>query len=326
MMDASSPGSSFRAAAQWRPREALVALWYWLRGWLFPRPGTALLNGGALSFIGFDDAASPAFEAVLPSPATPALTVLELPMDRVLLQTLKLPERVRRHLDQVIEHNLPQWSPFSADEVLVAHRAGPPTDATFDLELRYVLRAHAQPIIESMQARGMSPIALALGDRAWLSIIDKARVEKLVRQQQRMRLLTLMAVFLSLCLWLAISWRQEAQLRQIQQARHEIITQLRQVGDEVSQLRKAQGAQRFVADSARVEEIVRLLATALPASVAPGAITVERGTLRLVVAADSAETVRAALAGHTAFEKLVVERGPGDQATITAALNSAKMR
>ncbi|MGX1788168.1 hypothetical protein ACWIGM_15575 [Bosea sp. NPDC055332] len=279
-----------------------------------------------LSFIGPQDLASTAADASRTVPPKPALNVLELPIHDVLTQTLSLPERLRRHLDQAIEHNLSQWSPFSADEVLVAHRAGQTSGPTFDLDLRYVLRSQVQPIIDTLAARGIPLTAVALGDRAWLSVIDKATTDALIRRRQRVRLLSLTAVLLFFCLWLVINWRQEAELQRLQQSRFQTISQLRQIGDEIAQLRKFQDARRFVTDQAdrTLGDVVLLLAETLPPSVAPRALTVERGALRLVVPSDLAETARVALVGKAGIEKVAIERGSQDQATITAVLVSAK--
>lgn len=324
-MAAGSISTALRAAAQWQPRQALAAAWYSLRDWLTPRPEMALL-GEELSFIALQDMAPASAEASRAEQAAPALTVLELPMDRVHAQTLHLPERLRRHLDQAIEHNLSQWSPFAADEVFVAHRAGQPAGASFNLNLRYVLRSDVQPIIDALHARGISVTAVALGDRSWLSVIDKTAIGALIRRRQRVRLLSLTAVVLSICLWLVINWRLDAESQHIQQSRFQTIAQLRPIGDEIAQLRRAQDARRFVADQGgrTIGEIVLLLAEMLPPSVAPRALTVERGALRLIVSSDAAEAARAALAGKAGIEKVAIERGPQDQATITAVLVSAR--
>jgi hypothetical protein len=324
-MVAQSIGTALRAVAEWQPRQALAAAWYSLRDWLTPQPEMALLSE-ELCFITPQDIGPAVAEASRAASAEPALTVLELPMDQVLTQTLQLPERLRRHLDQAIEHNLSQWSPFSADEVLVAHRASQPAGASFNLDLRYVLRSDVQPVIDSLDARGIPLTAVALGERTWLSVIDKTAIGALIRRRQRVRLLSLTAVLLSICLWLVINWRLDAELQHIQQSRFQTIAQLRPIGDEIAQLRKVQDARRFVADQGdrTIGEAVLLLAEMLPPSVAPRALTVERGGLRLVVPSDSAETARASLAGKAGIEKVIIERGPQDQATISAVLISAR--
>lgn len=326
-MAAESISTVFRAVAQWQPRQAAATAWHSLRDWLTSRPETVLLSE-ELSFVGAEDVAWSATEAPRAASAKSAFTVLELPMEQVLTQTLNLPERLRRHLAQAVEHNLPQWSPFSADEVLVAYRPGERSGASFNLDLRYVLRSEVQPIIDTLHARGIPLTAVALGDRPWLSILDKAAIDALIQRQQRVRLLSLTAVLLAICLWLVINWRQERELQHLQQSRFQTIAQLRPIGDEIAQLRKIQDAHRFIAGAAdkTVGEVVLLLAAALPPAVAPRALTVERGTLRLVVPADLAETARAALAGKAGLENLAIKRGPQDQATITAVLVSAKAR
>lgn len=326
-MATGSLSTALRMAAQWQPRQVAAAAWYALRAWLVPRPEVALLSE-ELSFIGLQDMASTTAEAPRVVSAKPELTVLELPIDQVLTQTLKLPERVRRHLDKAIELNLSQWSPFSTDEVLVAHRAEQPSGPTFTLDLRYVLRSQVQPIVDSLHASGVSLTAVALGDRAWLSVIDKTTIDALIRRRQRVRLLSLTAVLLSFCLWLVVTWRQDIELQHIQQSRFQTIAQLRPIGDEIAQLRKVQDARRFVANQGdrTLGEVVLLLAELLPPSVAPRALTVERGVLRLVVPSDLAETARAALVGKAGIEKVAIERGPQDQATVTAVLVSAKLQ
>lgn len=323
-MAAESTSKILRVAIQWQPRQAAAAAWHSLRNWLMPRPEMALLSE-ELSFIRAQDMA-PSDAASCAVSAKSALTVLELPMDHVLAQTLNLPERLRRHLDEAIEHNLSQWSPFSADEVVVAHRAGPRSGPTFNLDLRYVLRSDVQPIIDSLHARGIPLTAIALGDRTWLSVIDNIAIDALIRRGQRIRLLSLTAMALSICLWLVVNWRQDAELQHIQYSRFQTVTQLRQIGDEITQLRKVQDARRFVADQGdrTLGEVVLLLAAMLPPSVAPRALTVERGALRLLVPSDLAETARAALVGKAGIEKVTIERGPQDQAAITAVLVSAK--
>lgn len=324
MMTARSITAVFRAMAQWQPRATMAASWHSLRDWVASRPETVLLSE-ELSFVGAKDIAGA--DAGAPR-AKSALTVLELPMEQVLTQTLTLPERLRRHLDQAVEHNLPQWSPFSAGEVLVAYRAGERSGASFNLDLRYVLRSEVQPIIDSLRLRGIPLMAVALGDRSWLSILDKTAIDALISQRQRIRLLSLTAGLLAICLWLVISGRQERELQHLQQSRFQTIAQLRSIGDEVAQLRKVQDAHRFIAGAAdkTVGEVVLLLAATLPPSVAPRALTVERGILRLVVPSDLAETARGALAGKAGLKNIAIERGSQDQSTITAILVSAKPR
>lgn len=326
-MAGGSISTALRAVAQWQPRKAVAAAWYSLRDWFVPRSEMVLL-GEEVSFIALQDIASAAAQAPRAAPAAPALTVLELPMDQVLTQTLLLPERLRRHLDQAIEHNLSQWSPFAADEVFVAHRAGQPAGASFNLNLRYVLRSDVLPMIDSLEARSIPLAAVALGERTWLSVIDKTAVGALIRRQQHIRLLSLAAVPLAICLWLVIIWRLDTELQHIQQSRFQTIAQLRPVGDEIAQLRKVQDARRFVADQSysTIGEVVLLLAEMLPPSIAPRALTVERGVLRLVVSSDVAEIVRVTLAGKAGIEKVAIERGPQEQATITAALVSARLQ
>lgn len=326
-MAAESISTVFRAVAQWQPRQAAATAWHSLRDWLASRPET-VLSSEELSFVGVEDMAWPATEAPRAASAKSEFTVLELPMEQVLTQTLNLPERLRRHLDQAVEHNLPQWSPFSVDEVLVAYRAGVRSGASFDLDLRYVLRSEVQPIIDSLRARGIPLTAVALGGRSWLSVIDKTAIAALIRRRQRVQLLSLTAVLLSICLWLVISWRQDTELQHLRQSRFQTIARLRQIGDEIAQLRKIQDAHRFIAGSAdkTVGEVVLLLAETLPPSVAPRALILERGTLRFVVPSELAETARAALAGKAGIDNVAIERGPQDHATITAVLVSAKAR
>lgn len=323
MMATRSASIFLRTAAKWRPSEAILATWCRLRDWLMPRPEAAFLSAEELEFVVPPDAAAPAAEAV---PSASRLTVVELPMDGVLTQSLLLPERIRRSLDQAIEHNLEQWSPFSAGDVLVAYRAGPRTGTNFTLDLRYTVRSDVEPILAALRAQSISPVAVALGDRAWLSIIDRAALETRVRQRRRLRLLSLTAALLFLCLWLAASWRQERQLQQIQQSRYQVIAQLRQVSDEVAQLRRSQDARHLVAEAASsaLGNATLLLATTLPASVAPIAMTVERSSLRLIVPADAAETVRAALAGRAGFENPTIERIEQNHATISVILTQGK--
>lgn len=317
--------SFLRAAPNWRPGEAVLAAWYRLHDWLMPRPEPAFLAGEKLEFVAASDVTAPTTEVV---PTASTLAVLELPMDGVLTQSLLLPERIRRCLDQAIEHNLQQWSPFSADDVMVAYRTGPRSGTTFKLDLRYVVRSHVEPILAGLRTQGISPVAVALGDRDWLSVIDRAALETRVRQRRRVRLLSLTAAILLLCLWLAAGWRQERQLQQIQQSRYQTIAQLRQVSDEVAQLRKIKDARRLVAEAAgsTVGNATVLLAATLPDSVAPISMTVERGSLRLIVPAVSAETARAALAGSADFENPIVERIDQNHATIsvTRALGKAR--
>lgn len=138
-------------------------------------PPTAFLRLESADANGMAESAPPPATTVTADPTFSDLrrlarqlpVVLVVPPSAVLVRPLELPAAAARSLASAVRFGLPQWTPFSADDVhhaarLVARSGGDADRAT--AELRLVPKSAVAPALTTLAAAGLAADVVRLGD------------------------------------------------------------------------------------------------------------------------------------------------------------------
>ena len=101
------------------------------------------------------------------------LVVLRVSPDTILTQTIAFPLAAKKRLLSAVRFGLSEWTPFNADEVILAARQTAEAEhGTIMVEARYTLKASIDQSTENWKARGFTPDVIALGESpdSWVNL------------------------------------------------------------------------------------------------------------------------------------------------------------
>lgn len=198
-------------------------------------PGYLLINGDHYELLSHPDALDQPLLQVessieaLPSALRQQLSaydplVILIPDSLVLRAPVQLPAVAAQHINRVIDHQLPQLTPFAPDQVYVAHQRQPSDPETLRLELQLVPKALVDiPLMQlrrwGLECQTLRPLSMA--QRSGYSLLPPAPVS-----QRPLRQLNRLLLASNLLLLLALSalplWQKQQQIHTLEAERNQL--------------------------------------------------------------------------------------------------------
>lgn len=131
------------------------------------QPGYLLINGDHFELLSHPDTLEPPLLVIepdieqLPASLSQQLStydplVILIPDTLVLRAPIQLPAAAAQHIERVIDHQLPQLTPFAREQVYVSHQSQPGEPDTLRLELQLVPRALVDTALAQLHNWGLN--------------------------------------------------------------------------------------------------------------------------------------------------------------------------
>lgn len=144
--------------------------------------------------------------------------------DDVLSRTIQLPKAALPHFYKLLPAEIDRWTPYAADEIVVAWKAAPRDSVSVDIELRYIPRQRMTGRINSLVQIDLVPTIVVLGDDTAFRTPD-VRVTSPIRQARiRNKKLAAAALVLASAVFVLTDWQTAQKERRVlqDQIKHEL--------------------------------------------------------------------------------------------------------
>jgi hypothetical protein len=147
------------------------------------------------------------------------LVDFEVPANLILTKEIVLPRVAAEDLATSVTYGLPNWSPFTAEEVHLSARAVRSDESQVTVELRYVVRKHVARWLESAGAAGLTVDRVIFGpDGRHAAASNSGKLSRITLWRRIDRTLTALVVILLIALVASCVWRQSRRMDQLEGA------------------------------------------------------------------------------------------------------------